>query len=63
MVSSVSTMKTPAPNCSVSGFHVPLKMKLKPEWRKAGAACHTRLTTSETTTATKIRTPPQRRAV
>ena len=53
-------MKTPAPNCSVSGFHVPLKMKLKPECRNAGAACQTRLTTSDTTTAAKIRTPPHR---
>ena len=48
----------------MSGFHVPLKMKLNPECRKAGAACHTRLTTSETTTATKTRTPaPAQRGV
>lgn len=58
VVSKVSTMKTPAPNCSVSGFHVPLKMKLNPECLNAGAACQTRLTTSDTTTAAKIRTPP-----
>ena len=60
VVSRVSTMNTPAPNCSVSGFQVPLKMKLNPECRNAGAACHTRLTTSATTTAAKIRTPPHR---
>ena len=36
VVSSVSMMKTPAPNCSVSGFHVPLKMKLNPECLNAG---------------------------
>ncbi len=53
-------MKTPAPNSPASGFHVPLKMKLKPEWRKAGAACHTRLTTRDTTTAANRSTPPQR---
>ena len=60
VVIRVSTMKTPAPNCSVSGFQVPLKMKLKPECRNAGAACQTRLTTNDTTTATKTRTPPHR---
>jgi hypothetical protein len=35
-------------------------MKLNPEWRNAGAACHTRLTTKETTTATNTKSPPQR---
>ena len=62
VVIRVSMINTPAPNCSVSGFQTPLKMKLNPECRKAGAACHTKLTTKATTTAAKIRTPPQRMA-